>query len=39
MLDIFLDLIEFNLHIEEDEFNKMMSKLKTMIAYKFAQTG
>ena len=39
MLDIYLDLIEFNLHIEEEEFNSIMSKLKTMIAYKYAQTG
>lgn len=39
MLDIYLDLIEFDLHIEEEEFNRTLSKLKTMIAYKFAQTG
>lgn len=36
MLDIYLDLIDFNLYIEEDEFNKTLSNLKTMIAYKFA---
>jgi hypothetical protein len=39
MLGIYLDLINFNLNIEEEEFNAYMSKLKTMIAYKFAQTG
>jgi hypothetical protein len=39
MLAIFLDGIEFNLHITEEEFNQNMSNLKTMIAYKFAQTG
>jgi hypothetical protein len=39
MLDSYLDLIEFHLNIEEEEFNSYMSKLKIMVAYKFAQTG
>lgn len=39
MTDCFLDLLEFRLNITEEEFSSYMSKLKTMIAFKFAQTG
>lgn len=35
MQDLYLDLIDFNLFIEESEYNRYMSKIKTMIAYKF----
>ena len=36
MTDVFLDILEFKLNINEVEFNSYMSKLKTMVAYKFA---
>lgn len=36
MTDSYLALLDFNLNIDEAEFNQYMSKLKTMIAYKFA---
>lgn len=36
MTDTYLDLIDFKLNVDEEEFNAYMSKLKTMIAYKFA---
>lgn len=39
MQDQYLDLIDFNLYIEESEYNRYMSKIKTMIAYKYHQTG
>lgn len=39
MTDSYLTLLDFNLNIDEAEFYQYMSKLKTMIAYKFAQTG
>jgi len=39
MQDLYLDLISFNLYISEEEYSQYLSKLKTMIAYKFAQTG
>lgn len=35
MQDLYLDLINFNLYIDESEYNRYMSKIKTMIAYKF----
>ena len=39
MTDAFLDILEFKLNINEEEFGSYLSKLKTMVAYKFAQTG
>ena len=39
MLDHYLDLIDFRLNITEDEFGSMMSKVKHMIASKFASKG
>eukprot|EP00347_Sterkiella_histriomuscorum_P003675 403363375 len=39
MQDLYLDLIDFNLYIDESEYNRYMSKIKTMIAYKYHQTG
>lgn len=35
MLDMFLDLIEFQLYIDESEYSEYMSKLKKAIASKF----
>jgi len=39
MLGLYLDLVDFNLNIQEMEYAQYMSKIKTMIAFKFAQTG
>lgn len=35
MQDSYLDLINFNLYIDESEYNRYVSKIKTMIAYKY----
>lgn len=39
MLDTFLAVLEFRMHIEEEEFNGYMSKLKKVIAKKYYHTG
>jgi hypothetical protein len=39
MQDLFLDLIDFHLYIDDGEFTRYMSRLKTMIAFKYHQTG
>ena len=39
LLDTYLDLIDYKLVIQEEEFNGLMSTIKTMIAHKYAQVG
>jgi hypothetical protein len=39
MSDLFLDLIEFDLNTTEEIYNCYLSKLKTMVAEKFAKSG
>jgi hypothetical protein len=39
MLDQYLNLLSFELYIDEAEYDSYMSKLKNMIAYKYALTG
>lgn len=39
MSNYYLDLIDFDLFIPESEYSFYLSKLKTMIAYKYHQTG
>ncbi|CDW79676.1 cyclin2 related protein [Stylonychia lemnae] len=39
MQDLYLDLVSFNLYISEEEYTSYLSKLKSMIAFKFYQTG
>ena len=39
MIDQFLDLTQFNLNVNEEDYQKMLSKVKNVIAQKFASKG
>lgn len=36
LLDTFLELTDFRLNVEEEEFESLMSNMKSMIAHKYA---
>jgi hypothetical protein len=39
MLDLYLDLLQFNLHIDEADYFRELSMIKNLVAEKFAQKG
>jgi hypothetical protein len=39
MTDLFLELIDFKLYVEEQDYVALMSKIKTLVAQKFHILG